>query len=209
MRTRLRLATTLVALGAVTATAEAKAKAQSAATCGAAALIVGQPRYTGQDRPNPAGANIKTDPPIQFRSLVFQGNQLFSNNGMEIWQVDLPKSTMRRIAGEEPKLGNPKLADGPCATARFMSIHGMASMPDGSLVVSDFKGNALLQVTGPGTPACAVSYLAGNAVPLEREAPSGDVDGPLKTSKLNGPEWPIVVGEGNVYFIDSGSNKLK
>jgi hypothetical protein len=184
----------------------APALAQKA--CSAGALLMGNPRYQGAERPDPKGAGTRDDPPHQFRSLVFRGSNVFTNDGQELWIADLRESKMKRYAGEHQPAW-PKLKDGPCAEARFMNIHGVASLPDGDLVVADYTGHAILKVTNPATPECTVSYLAGASAPAEREGKRGDEDGPGAAAKLSAPEWPVSDDEGNIYFIDSGTKKLR
>ncbi len=182
------------------------ARAQKA--CGAAALIAGDPKYGGSDKPRPTGTDLRTGPMIGLRSLIFRGSQLFTNDGQEIWVGDLREGQIKRIAGQTQP-GFPKLKAGPCADARFMNIHGMTQLPDGSLVAADFQGHALLKITDPNAPSCTVAVVAGTNVEADKEGKKGDVDGPGASAKLGHPQWPVSDDEGNVYFYDFGANKLK
>src|SRR5688572_10560784 len=102
---------------------------------------------------------------------------MYTNDAQEVWLADLPTAKMKRLAGEHQK-GLPQLKDGPCAAARFMNIHGIAELPDGSLAVADYRGHAILQITDPSNAKCKVTYLAGAHGPAEREGTRGDEDGP-------------------------------
>jgi hypothetical protein len=202
----MRTSTLMASLVAVAAFSTATpARAQKA--CSHGALLMGSPRWQGAGKPDPAGADLK-EPPLQFRSLVFRGANVFVNEGQEIWLADLRAGKARRIAGETQP-GFPAYKEGPCADARFMNIHGVASLPDGDLVVADYLAHALLKVHDPASPECRVTYLAGTSAPVEREGKKGDEDGPGASAKLNGPEWPVADDDGNVYFIDSIKMKVK
>src|SRR4029079_10810241 len=125
--------------------------------------------------------------------------------------VDLAGGTQRLIAGQQQK-SLPALADGPCANARFANIEGITRLPDGSLVVADTQANAVLQIANPDDAGkCTVTFLAGTnkATSPVAQMTSADKDGPVGTSALGKPMWPVADDAGNVYFIDSDSSKLK
>jgi hypothetical protein len=136
---------------------------------------------------------------------------LFTNTGQEIWVADLTAGKVRRIAGQE-NLGAPRFGDGACAKARFANIHDLAVLKDGSLVVADNAGHALLHVTDPLDPAkCAVAYLAGTRKATDQVSyiKYGDKDGPAAEAMIGLPEWPVVDDGGNVYFVDGATGKIK
>ncbi len=183
------------------------------AACTTGTLFAGNPLYSGDERgPDPAGAGILEDPPLQWREVVFDGNRIFTHVGEELWVADLASGSPQvvRFAGQR---GADQFNDGPCATARLANTHGMARLPDGSLVVADYNANALVVVTDPAGPACAVSYLAGTSEPLDPvpfDVPNqGDTDGPGATAQFRGVKWPVADEQGAVYFVDETNKKVK
>jgi len=182
-------------------------------TCKTGGLFAGSPTYkaTGEEKYPPGGIGLLDDPPLQWRTLDFAGKNLFTNTGQEIWVADLTAGKVRRIAGQE-NLGAPRFGDGACAKARFANIHDLAVLKDGSLVVADNAGHALLHVTDPLDPAkCAVAYLAGTRKATDQVSyiKYGDKDGPAAEAMIGLPEWPVVDDGGNVYFVDGATGKIK
>jgi hypothetical protein len=181
-------------------------------TCKTGELFAGSPVYrpTGTEK-MPATMGLTDEPPLHWRTLTFAGNTLYTNTGQEIWAADLASGKLRRVAGEQAP-GAPRFSDGPCAKARFANLHGMAALPDGSLVVADHEAHALLRITSPQDPAaCAVAFLAGTrkATDNVRFIRSGDKDGPGAEALIANPEWPVADGAGNIYFVDGGTGKVK
>jgi hypothetical protein len=172
-------------------------------------LLMGNPSFQGPEKPDPKGAPIKDGPPIQMRSLVMRGANIYSNDGSEIWVVDLRAGTMKRIAGDGGPDGHGKFTDGPCKDARFINIHGLASYPDGDLVAADYKAHAILKISDPDSESCKVTYLAGHNTPTTGEGKAGDEDGPGATAKLTSPQWPIVDEDGTVFFLERRTHKIK
>jgi hypothetical protein len=179
--------------------------------CKAAQILYGNPDFRGpRERPK-SGASAKADPPLGWRTLAFAGKNVYTSTGQEVWATDLAGGTLRLVAGEQQN-AMPKLAEGPCATARFANIHGITALPDGSLVVADNGANAVLQINSPDDAAkCQVVTLAGTNKPIASVSNmvAGDKDGPVGESKLGLPSWPVADPEGNVYFIDNSTAKLK
>ena len=188
-----------------------------ATSCSTGTLFAGNPLYDGQpnDRPAP-GTGIHADPPLQWQNLVFVGNTLYTRDTGELWAVDTSAESPveNLVAGKNPAGADYSFAAGPCATARFGWIKGIAPLADGSLVVSDGLANAVLHVKDPTGPTCTVEYWAGNMTPatdLDPTAPpnAGDQDGPGASAKFSNP-GPIVTDEaGNAYVYDSELGKIK
>ncbi|MGZ3417535.1 MAG: hypothetical protein ACXVEE_06695 [Polyangiales bacterium] len=190
-----------------------------ATSCGAGSLFAGNPLYDGMPLDRPAtGTGILADPPFQWQNLVFANGWLFSRDEGELWGVDMSASAKveKRIVGANHKTdANYSYSDGPCASARFSRIEGLAMLPDKSLVVADSLANGILHVTNPTTSACAVEYWAGNKTanldydPFMAPPNEGDVNGPGASAKLNTPGALVVDDAGNVYFYDQGNHKIK
>ena len=183
--------------------------------CTSGVLFAGSPTYLGTDPPDPLGTGLLAEPPVRFRHLLFDGKRLYTHTGEELWSVDMTAASPQavRFAGARQETGT-SFSDGACAAARLSNTHGMAPLPDGRLVVADHGANALVAVTDPTGPACAVSYYAGTAEPIESVPPDafpdeGDTDGPGAAARFRGPSWPVSDAQGNVYFVDSGNRKVK
>ena len=189
------------------------AAAQAQRTCKTGELFAGSPTFKakGDEKLVPGGMGLTDEPPLQWRTLDFAGKNLFTNTGQELWVADLTAGKVRRVAGEE-KPGAPRFSDGPCAKARFVNIHDQVLLKDGSVIVADHGAHAILRVTDPLDPAkCAVSFLAGTrkATDSVNYLKGGDKDGPASEALISQPEWPVVDGAGNVYFVDGGAMKIK
>lgn len=212
----LALATSCSALVIVTGLAHAQPK-PAGPSCSTATLFAGNPTYDGQpnDRAKP-GTGIKADPPFHFQNLLFVGSTLYSRDAGELWAIDTSAASPveNRIAGKNPAGGTYAFTAGPCATARFGWIKGIAPLADGSLLVVDGLANAVLKVKAPAAPSCTVEYWAGTSTPKPELSPSsppnvGDADGPGAKAKFSNP-GPIVTDDaGNAYVYDSDSRKVK
>jgi hypothetical protein len=181
-----------------------------AKTCKAGALVFGDPNYVYKPgvAPNPAGQTVQQDPPLAWESLTFKGDTLYTSSNQEIWGGPA-SGAIKRLAGAEQSVAS--FAEGPCASARFGTIWGIALQRDGTLIVADHDANAILAVTDIDGPSCKVSVLVGSKKPQStaRNAPGGDTDGPAATAAISKPSWPVTDGSGNIYFIDGGAEKVK
>lgn len=187
-------------------------------SCSTGTLFAGSPLYDGTPSDRPAsGTGILADPPFQWENLVFVDNWLFSRDTGELWGVDLSASAPveKRLAGKNRNDAYYDFGAGPCATAKFSRIEGIAALPDKSLVVADSLANAILHVTNPSTSACTVEYWAGNHTAYTAGDPfmelpnQGDVDGPGASAKLATPGAIVTDDSGNVYFFDQDNHKIK
>jgi hypothetical protein len=183
--------------------------------CTSGVLFAGAPLYLGTDQPDPTGTGLLEEPPVRFRNLLFDGDTLYTHVGEELWAGDMSAAEpqMTRIAGQRQESGT-QFRDGACADARMSITHGIARLPDGSLVVADYGANGLLLVSDPLGSSCTVNYYAGTSEPIDAVPPTefpneGDTDGPGASAQFRGPEWPVADDQGNVYFVDRGNNKLK
>ena len=137
---------------------------------------------------------------------------MVTHTGEELWAADMSQADPRviRFAGQR---GDDRFNDGPCAAARLANTHGVALLPGGSLVVADYSANALVLVTDPAGPACAVSYYAGTSEaldPVPSDVPNqGDVDGPGATARFRGVKWPVADEQGAVYVVDEANQMVR
>jgi len=151
------------------------------AACSTGTLFAGNPTYDGQPSDRPAsGTGILADPPLQWQTLVFAGSHLYTRQESEVWSVDLSASSPveKRIAGATPTGSTYDFVMGPCASASMTQLRGLAALPDGSLVASDYWANAIVKITNPDSPSCTVSSIAGNAGPYTAIDPSDDTTYP-------------------------------
>jgi hypothetical protein len=188
-------------------------------TCSTGTVFAGNPTYDGSpgDRIAPGAPMKGPDKPFKWQNLTFVGSTLYSRDSGELWSVDTAAANpvMNRVAGKNPTGGNYAFTAGPCASARFGWIKGIAPMSDGSLLIVDGLANAILKVKNPTTPAsCTVEYYAGTKTPAPEFTPgkspnAGDKDGPGGEAKF-GNAGPIVVDDaGNAYVYDFGGRKIK
>ena len=183
-----------------------------AGSCSEATLFAGDPTYALDETPDPAGEPLDGIP-IPHRHLVFADGHLVTHVGEEIWAADLSAATptfVRRVGAVQE--GLQAFAPGPCATARVAETRGLVALDDGSFAVADYLGNAILVVDDLLGSACEVRSIAGNAEPSTgvAEPPHvGDQDGTGTDAMLSGPKSLVRGGDGALYFIDDGNNKIK
>ena len=183
-------------------------------TCSTGSLFAGNPTYGGQpsDRPT-SGTGILADPPLQWQTLVFAGNHLYTRQESEVWSVDLSASSPveTKIAGSTPAGSTYDFVMGPCSSASMTQLRGLAALPDGSLVASDYWANAVVKITNPDNPStCAVSSLAGTAATYNgidpsddtTQPPSGTADGQGSAAQFTELGAVIADSSGTVYVAD-------
>jgi hypothetical protein len=128
-----------------------------------------------------------------------------------------------RIAGQEN--GGVVNAGVACKDTRFLVVRDMTVTADGKLVLIDYVGGAVIEITDPGGANCMSHWVAGthamtadpgSAYPLAQ----GDMDGPGAGALFGGD--PLVTGisgggihkvatdpAGNIYTFDDGTGKFK
>jgi hypothetical protein len=173
----------------------------------------GNPFYTGDfENPMPEGQPVLSDPPLPSYYLAAIDGGLAVETQLEVWVIDDASDTMRRIAGESSQ-DNEFVPAEACDDLRPLFLQGMATRPDGSIVIADNRGNAVIQLDDP-LGDCSSHVIAGNAQQLfdyeidEGAAFPGDVDGPGATAQFFGVSTPLAVGE-DIYVFDLGNYKIK
>jgi hypothetical protein len=161
-----------------------------------------------------SGAGIKSDPPLLWQTLVFSGSELYTRQEGEIWGVDTSAASPveTKIAGTTAAGSTYDFSGaGPCSSAIFTQVIGLAAMPDGSLVGADYYANSIFKITNPTNPAtCAVTILAGNAGPLTGLDPMddmtlptpGNADGAGTAASFNALGPITVDSAGTIYVFD-------
>jgi hypothetical protein len=146
---------------------------------------------------------------------VFSGNELYTREEGEIWGVDTSAASPveTKLAGTTAAGSTYNFTGaGPCSSATFSQVIGLAAMADGSLVGADYWANSIIKITNPTNAAtCAVTVLAGNAGPLMGLDPSddttlptpGNADGAGTAASFNQLGPVTVDGAGNVYVFDA------
>jgi len=196
--------------------------------CGEGVLFAGDPLYNDKPdagKPKPAGQGLLDDPPIRNEAIAVIGNKLFVETEFEIWSADLSGAAPKiaRIAGAEPSgFVNAGVA---CKDTTFLVMRDMAAEPNGKLVVIDYVGGAVIEISDPGGPNCKSDWVAGthaktadpgDAYPLAQ----GDKDGPGAQALFGGDPNVTGVGgggihkvavdpDGNIYTYDEGTKKYK
>jgi hypothetical protein len=157
-------------------------------------VIIGDPRFRGDETPKPGGQAVDSGAPVQIRQLAVVGGDLHAHTLYELWMVpDVKKpSTIRRYAGVSAaeEKGTMKYKAGACAEARFPQLSGLAAGPGGSVIVTDRIANIVARVDKPGAEGCTVTTLAG------------------PEAKLKAPYHPAVGADGTVYFLED-HNKVR
>lgn len=109
---------------------------------------------------------------------------------------------VRTLAGAPDRKGH---QDGPAATARFSSPHGVGVAADGRIAVAEAEGHTLRILTARASAAGGyeVTTLAG------RPATSGNVDGPIAAALFNSPHAALWATDGSLYTPDIGNATIR
>ncbi len=194
-------------------------------SCSTAVLFAGNPQFNGDYHDIvPAGQALKdpTHAPLRFRNIAVIGNRFIAETQFEIWSADMTANPpmLKRFAGNEPvtdSVDDRFEAGLPCAQTQFMVIEGMAATPDGKLVISDFNGGAVIEITDPGGPNCQSRYVAGTHAKFlssdidsqQVTANPGDVDGKGSDAKFHGLGRVAVDPNNNIFLFDEFNAKIR
>lgn len=109
---------------------------------------------------------------------------------------------VRTLAGAPDRKGH---QDGPAATARFASPHGVGTAPDGRIAVAEAEGQTLRLLTPDAAAAggYVVSTFAGTP------GKSGGVDGPAPQALFNSPHAALWGDNGSLYTPDIGNATIR
>jgi len=181
--------------------------------CTTGTLFAGNPLDESEEPADPDGVPLGTAA-VGWRDVVFSKNFLFTQNDEEVWYADLSAATpqIKRLIGVNQP-GPSQFKDGPCAEARLAYIDGLAILPDGSLLLTDDYANAVVKVTDPTGPTCAVSFYAGtaedyDALPPDKNPNGGTVDGTGSAAQFSRPMKLVADGDV-VYLIDRGNRSIR
>ena len=109
---------------------------------------------------------------------------------------------VRTLAGSPDRKGH---QDGPAATARFASPHGVGTSADGRIAVAEAEGHILRLLTPRAGVAGGyeVTTMAGTP------ATSGGTDGPAGKALFNSPHAAVWDKDGAVYTPDIGNATIR
>lgn len=110
--------------------------------------------------------------------------------------LDLRDGGLTPLAGDGADGGG--FADGVGGAARFNLPHGVAALPDGTLLVADTGNHRIRRVTG----GSAVATYAGDGTP-------GGLDGPRMQARFDSPRDVAVDAAGNVYVTEIGGHRIR
>jgi hypothetical protein len=154
--------------------------------CTTGTVLMGDPLWNDpnneEPEPNPDGQDLLADPPIRNEAIAVIGSKLFVETEFELWQADLSeaKPQLTRFAGTEPSgFVN---AGVPCEDTQFLVIRDMVATAQGKLVVIDYVGGAVIEISDPGGPNCKSDWVAGTS---EKTADPGS-DFPLAHGERDG-----------------------
>lgn len=125
------------------------------------------------------------------------GNHTIRRIGFSYSAEACPQTSMvDTFAGAAGAAGS---VDGKGSVARFNSPRGIATAPDGSLLVADSGNHTIRRIAADGT----VTTIAGVA------GVAGSDDGPALTAHLNTPSGIDVDARGEIFVSDTGNNVIR
>ncbi len=193
-------------------------------SCSTGTLFEGDPLYNDKPDagdPNPDGQGLLDDPPIRNEAVAVIGDHVFVETEQEIWVTDLSQNPPKisRMAGQED--AGYVEAGLACADTRFLVIRDMVATADGKLVIMDYVGGAVIEITDPAGANCQSHWVAGTHAKTDDPGADyplahGDQDGPGAQALFGGTE-PNGAGihkvatdaKGNIYTWDEGTGKFK
>jgi len=123
---------------------------------------------------------------------------IFNHAVRRVW----PDGRIRTLAGGPERKGH---RDGPSDAARFKAPHGVAVLPDGSVVVAE-AGNHTLRLLRP-TPEGAAPYQVTTLAGSPGE--SGFRDGPADQALFSSPHAVIPLPGQRLLIADIGNGRLR
>ena len=190
--------------------------------CTTGKLLAGDPLWTDSlEGEKPAGQGLLDDPPVRNEAIAVIGTTMFVETEFDLWSFDMSKAEpqIARIAGTEPSTYIQ--AGVPCKDTRFLVVRDMTATADGKLVLIDYVGGAIIEITDPAGPKCASHWVAGTHEKTDDPGQHyplshGDHDGPGAEALFGGTEpngsgiHKVAVDPvGNIYTWDEGTGKVK
>lgn len=151
--------------------------------------------------PTPFGGTDGTGRAARF----YTPSALAADSAGNLYVADQDNATIRKVSptGVVTTLaglaGSRGTANGPVASARFLSPRSVAVDQEGNIYVGDYDAHTIRKIT----PAGLVSTLAGLA-----ETP-GNTDGIGTGARLRNPLGVAVDSQGNVWVADRGNRMLR
>ncbi len=168
-----------------------EAKATVVVTAQGMELVAGT--VAGFGNANGQGSQAHFGNYLWYAARDAQGNALVTDTSNACIRRITPAGEVSTFAGVS---GSPGYLDGPAATAKFLSIHGIAVDGTGNVYVGDSGAAVIREIT----PGGVVSTYAGVA-----NTP-GYLDGPAATARFSSSYLSLAVdGAGNVYVGDTGN----
>jgi hypothetical protein len=191
-------------------------------SCSTGSLLAGDPLWTDYlEGQKPAGQGVLDDPPVRNEAIAVLGTRVFVETEFDVWSFDMSDADPQivRFAGAEPSTFIN--AGVPCKDTRFLVVRDMTATADGKLVLVDYVGGAIIEITDPAGPNCMSHWVAGTHVKTNDPGADyplahGDHDGPGAEALFGGTE-PNGAGihkvavdpQGNIYTWDEGTGKVK
>lgn len=159
---------------------------------GMVTTVVGQAGVNGSVDGTGAAARFQFPGSLAFDRA---GNLYVADGDRTVRKVT-PAGVVTTLAGRADSFGT---ADGPGATARFLSLSGIAVDAEGNVYAADASAQTIRKIN----PAGVVSTLAG------QPNTSGDVDGTGAAARFSFPEGLAVDARGNLIVADLGGPTVR
>ena len=154
----------------------------------------GKPGFSGDDGP---AASADLNSPYDIATDAAGNLYIADTNNYRIRRIT-PQGSITTVAGSG--LFGFYGDNGPAARAAFALPHGVAVDSAGNIYISDTLNNRIRKVAKDGT----VTTIAGSNL-----TGSGGDNGQAGFASLNRPAGIAVDRSGNVYFADSGNNRVR
>ena len=102
--------------------------------------------------------------------------------------------TVGTIAGS----GTAGYLDGPGSSAQFSNLRGIAMLPEGSLLVTEWDGHRIRKIAADGT----VSTFAGSGI-------AGGLDGATSSAQFSQPNGILVASDGTIYVSEAAGCRVR
>jgi hypothetical protein len=160
----------------------------------------GLPGYSGDSG---AAASAKLHLPIRAVSSL-DGGVLIADEANNVVRSIHPDGTIHTIAGI---VGLPGFSGdgGPATSARLNGPTGVASLPDGSLMIADRLNHRIRHVS----PSGVITTVAGNGFACANPSGYCGDGGPAVAARLNRPNRVLPLPDGSFLITEDGGNKVR